>query len=602
MLPEAAVMETSEEAKDKMTPKLDTKKLDESRPNPEKYATIKEYLPSFVKEIMDRPEKEKTGELVDFLVGNCVDKGTAREKQVFDDRGPATYVLARSAFIDYIEERYEDVKQAQGKIQIQIIDIKDFKKADMVLDEETGDKGADVVINKVAAKVMERIQVINDTRVERGLPGKVVACRYGGDEIAILFDDIQDDAFKSKSMEYILDPEEGVTSVDGYYYVSEDATREKAKVQIHEKEEPIEIPQDPTEAQIFWVNMKRGVLLTKANINDIKMFGESAFSAAEKPAEEQPVRETLDELTQEHYELRRPYEILKSLDYQSPEEEQHAMEGFREMIYRNFYSRLLGENVRTIPDFATHLIENEYKSITFVDTKIKEINDHISYMAGDDAIAGTFESIREALGPEGLRKVEIFQRGGMFIVAEKAADEGDESLTVDQREGLRSIKRVPVKYGDVTAEFYVGVKEAEVIYDQTPDTAAVKRYINEQMVESDKTWYRQFVLDNLDHPEYFQPREIPSKDEIIANKIDLSKPEYFIPMYLYGKRKAQRVNELLEAIDFLTTKGQIESHIYEDSDVVTEGRIGYENFENAVRIRNSVLAILKEEQAEDMIK
>ena len=68
--------------------------------------------------------------------------------------------------------------------------------------------------------------------------------------------------------------------------------------------------------------------------------------------------------------------------------------------------------------------------------------------------------------------------------------------------------------------------------------------LNDIFREIDSLWYKNLIYTNIDHPEYFENRPIPENADIFL-------PEYFINVFLYGKRKEERCRTILECINEL---------------------------------------------------
>ncbi len=521
----------------------------ETQPNSSKYEDIKEYLPRFLQDLMDRPDQTGVNAVLDILVPHCLDAGVNQDRCMNEEMAKGTFIPNRAALLTYMEEHFLEAP-GEHSFSLRLIDIKDFRSADKV-DSMNGDKSADLIINRVAEIVMDKLKTVNNTLKDRDIEdSRVVAARYGGDEIALLFDNI-DDEMRDGIYSFITNEEDGICSIEGHYLV--DGKVLKRKVQLKETETFIEPPKDKELQKIFWTHIERGVLLNNTEIEEIsKLLGELNIEEEEDPKNLTVAVEHLEQMIEQHPEFEEVFTLVASLPVEDDKEQTKLLVDLDHFIHRNLNDRLLGEHVLNMSDFAKHMLSKPFKKVYTVDVKLKEINDYLSIAHGDLAIRDAWKQI-EIVIHQNMRDLYVYRRGGTFVICETHDKPLDEEIT----DKLLDISHIQLPGKEKPLSFTVGTGSYEIIH-APHSRSEVKFILNNIFSECDKGWYKNLLIDNLDHPEYF---ERPDTGEEIKSK-DISDPKNYIPLVLYGKRSQERITVMLNAMDELTKEIQNEDIVH----------------------------------------
>ena len=501
---------------------------------------VKNFLPTYIQELYTRADEPEMQEILEFLVPFCLDSGIAQKREMSDDYAEEVAFLNRAAFITYLEEHYPDAESARPNICVHFLDIKDFRAADHVTDA-SGDKSADLIINKVAQKVSEKITHINSVLAESD-GGMVIACRYGGDELALLFDRISDPSSRADILEFITNDVDGIKSIEGLFL--RNGIPVKERVQLKEGIKEIFVPEDPIKAKVFWHQMHTGLLLSEEEIDNIIKYNgtdSTRVNFFENPTLPQIV-ERMDRLFQKHPEFEIVFDMVASLPVKSEKEQITLLSGLEKFIHENLYDRLLGDYVTNMSDFARHFLKRPFSRIHVIDVKgLKEINDNLSIAQGDLAIVEAWKKIQDVFEESDYRHAGIFRRGGTLLIGEYVTS----GIGEEKRQKLLDIDHITLHYGNIDSHLSIAVGTKTLERSNAPgSTPEIKIMLNNIFREIDSLWYKNLIYTNIDHPEYFENRPIPENADIFL-------PEYFINVFLYGKRKEERCRIILECINEL---------------------------------------------------
>jgi GGDEF domain-containing protein len=550
------------------------KKLRDENVTPERFEKVIEFLPDYIKSLVERNDPEKTQEILNTLAPYCLDTGLDTQRELYitvnGDLRHETIsnveMLNRTALVSYVTEHYPDSQSAAGKLYFQTYDIKDFRAADQV-ESPNGDRGADFLINKIAQRLQEKTEAINNVLIKHmGKSSAVVPCRYGGDELVVLFENVSDPEIRRLISDEITGEKDGLRSLRGYYLRNGEVVLERVELKDGFKE--FGVPENTRKAGVFWEHLNKGLLLDEKEVDEIIMvrakLGDSSPEELSKKQQAGDWKERLEEIVRKHPDFGSLKSKIEGLAEDDAALREELLSGFERFVRENLYDRLLGEAVAGMKDFVEHYMKKPFTQIHVVDVKgIKEINDFLSVAQGDSAIVEAWKRVKNIVaGDDGALpfeertdstpNVRFFRRGSTLLVCETAKD----SLGEGKRERLLGISDVVFEHSGIESNFTVATGVIKLQSNYTPShRLEVRKILDEVFARTDLDWYKKQIVTNLEHPEYFYDPEVPVKEMSIAtvNPGDLGRPEFFYKMFLYGKRKEERLGLAIEAINSVMT-------------------------------------------------
>jgi GGDEF domain-containing protein len=253
-------------------------------------------LPAFLRTLLkllseiDPVESQQTGseaalklslitDIITSLKPYAVDTGILQERKLTLPgnkealTAPGVEILNRTGFVSYVFEQYSSLEEVQENCVFKLLDIKNFRGADSVIGKD-GERGADYLINKIAANLNTSVVGINQILAEKGLKGRVVACRYGGDELGLAFLGIKDQALREEIYRVVTNPQNGIKSVKGYYRHTVDGEEVDGIENVDLKEqgesfEELAAPKEKHLAELFMKQLEIGLLLSKQQLLEV---------------------------------------------------------------------------------------------------------------------------------------------------------------------------------------------------------------------------------------------------------------------------------------------------------------------------------------------
>ncbi len=549
----------------------------------------------------------KASKIIQDLIPYCIDQGinTPRNLQLpfkkAIESAPPIEILNRSAFVSYIIEKFNFVEEARGKVFFRLIDLKDFRAADQV-EGQNGVRGADHLINKVALNLSLNINKINKILKDNFINGEVIESRYGGDELAIAFLNIESKELRDYIFEELISYERGIRSVKGYYLRRDSKTGKKVPVEENvdiKKElglEEIYIPLEENKAKIFWEQFRIGIISQAKEIEDIASFTNEITLAREYKKDIDRDNDTFSAFINDHPELGELSKEVSDLQALISENESYIKDSFADFIQNNIYDRLLGEKFTTINDILKELKSDNLERIFVYDIKgIKEINDNFSLKVGDLFIKALGLELLELTREEykwkrptlkeliaGIRwnkpeseKSRIrssfinTRRGSFFAIGLRKGH----NVSKRRIKELKDFNKISVKDGNNRFELEIASHVVVPKFDELTEMDAVELF-KEMFNESERKWF-QSQMENLLSNSDLRSRFLMElrENEKPQTLLELSNQELFLRLFFLGKRTEERLGVARNVLSLMIGDQEI---------------IGKYQFENIQKLRDSI--------------
>lgn len=408
---------------------------------------------------------------------------------------------------------------------------------------------ADWLLNKIA----QAIQVTVDNNA--------LCSRYGGDEFMLMTKKGTPDLEG-----LIAKVKQAVEGVSGYFVNPEDNKLEQKNVEIKDqKVETISPPSTDIDLKIFKVLLSRGIVLNQSEIDKIKnkpefnknnRFDEVALSEylsknywnennlydnkdQEKGSivglsTEATINNKMAFISQNYPEFRQALAVCQALDLEDVSSTKGTLvntSAVIKFIENVIFDRRLGDVFYSFSHLADGVKSQKYSELISIDTKfLKEINDDISYMDGDELIAGCWNKIQETLGKQ-RKSFEISRRGGTFVLALKQGEVMDPNL----RHKISNIINFDYELEGEAVKIPVGVASQTIDYSTK---LKEKDWLTKQLAvieASSEDWYRKIAINSTSEPmgklkllidKYFNnPKRTQERQKMLA-KVRNSTPLY----------------------------------------------------------------------------
>jgi GGDEF domain-containing protein len=215
------------------------------------------------------------------------------------------------------------------------------------------------------------------------------------------------------------------------------------------------------------------------------------------------------------------------------------------------YDRLLGENIQSFTDFQEYFIDGEISTVYYFDLKfIKEINDNLSYVSGDEAIMALWQKLKEAT-PNDMGKIMIARRGGTFLIGLRTGQE----LTKKTSESLLNINSILLFENDMPITVPIGQSAFQYDLSNRPSeresawpswVKKMIRNLSEGLNKANDYWYKQVYQVLKDSSELKQTVADSKPPPVTSDSwMSFDKLLWF---YFHGKRAVERCHKMIEII------------------------------------------------------
>jgi GGDEF domain-containing protein len=553
---------------------------------------VSDFLPKFLSELPIKSEVEEVRDAAQKLmrmgIDYCVDGGCngdpiylfLQEKSPVE--APGVQILNRSAFLNYIEERYPaGPESARGRLYFELLDIKDFRSADKVK-SPNGENGAEIVLRRFAKSLVDRTEQVNKGLLpDLGIDNsRIVVCRYGGDEFGILFENVPEEMptgytnFRETLRCYITGEKinedgERETDVEGIF-LGKNGNIEFSPVKLKQGKDvegEFGIPEDLKKARIFWEHLQSGLLLRE---NQIDLGAEEVTRPITLMEVQTPdeVMKNIVQITENNPKILEMFKCVEQISshLETDGERENLYRGFERFLRDTVCDRLLSYNVESMRSFAEQHMGKPFKKIHVVDAAgLKEVNDIYGLEAGDEAIVALWNQVLKVCKEQGLeepREVRFFRRGSTMLICE--TEKG--SLTDKQRENLFNIGSVRIERKDKTIEIPIShfSKTSESGY-KISNTAELRSFVDElfngvrtDFHSSQLISFAKNVGGKVLDPSYDLLSHVPSNEEFLDGKTNIDLNNFYKLFLFGGSRMEERVifakNALSQIINEVETK------------------------------------------------
>jgi len=225
---------------------------------------------------------------------------------------------------------------------------------------------------------------------------------------------------------------------------------------------------------------------------------------------------------------------------------------------------LLDEVVMSRFDIIDHIESGEFARIFTYEIKLKEIDDNLSYVYGDEVLIDFWK--RHLLKDKKLQnaieegKVKIGRVGGAIMIAEVKKQNGDGSLSVAEIKQLKSIGHTELGYENNIIKHEVGFSEVSVPKEKVSEEKA-KELFSKCLIESsndwlDKTFIRLFNDNNK--KKFDQFLSLINNFEDHNNDGVVDKATLLSAKYFTGKRWDRRSAAALERLKMINDQSMTE--------------------------------------------
>lgn len=477
-------------------------------------------------------EKRHSTHLMESLFGLALDKGLRNRAIFLDVQGEdkkelePVAMLNRQSFLTEIRKKTgfkEEEKDGSvtystdKKFSLFQIDLANLRKADETHDRLANSAG-DYNLNVAASSINKLVSEIVSEHGFNISPDDIVIGRYGGDEFTIaLIGDVSQEKRTIDMISKLI--KERVTANQGYFKDEKDPKTILRK-NLRLKGDKVDVITPPKEGEdnsvnkkkIFYSFLKRGLILSneqldleleyithKSGQNNIDNYLKEALFDKENEYGALNDNERIQYLINRHSELKVPFFLAESLDGKEGNERQINVLRFVE----NYLSDpLLDEIVISRFDLPNHLRDDAFKTVHSFELKLKEIDDNLSYVYGDQLIMELWRNqLRKILNPYiKSGRVKLGRFAGTIFVGETG--EGLPAEVIDQ---LKTIEQVTLDYKGININHSVGYAETDTkdINDQTREFE-VRQKIGEIFNKPTEDWLKKVFTKLFSNPEDFK--------------------------------------------------------------------------------------------------
>lgn len=433
------------------------------------------------------PLSEQYTPLFASVYDYCLDQGV-KHKAVIDNPqitnqeiAPPVAILSRTGLIYYAEQHGVE------NYNYHRLDIAQMRQADLA-------GAGDWLLNKIS-------------QVLKQVSGDNLVARYGGDEFMIMTPKKMEPERVNKLFQEI---KAGLAQLTGYFCDPDNPAiiREKAVRIKNDQIETLSPPQSEPELSIFKSLMSRGIMLSQQEINRIKnrpgfspekllqdywqtdsLYPESLLLLPPEAL----VKEKVNYLTRVYPEFTPALQLTQMLDQRvsqlKPLPLFNRTEATLRFIENVIFDRRLKDVFYSFQHLTRGTAQGRYLEFFAFDCKfLKELNDHYSYLEGDELIASVWQELRSKLGAD-REAFNIARRGGTFLLALKT----DRELPAETRRQLEAITHITGHLDGKPLTIPVGVALREVDRPVSSDPHWIRQQLS--VVESaDKNWYKNALL------------------------------------------------------------------------------------------------------------
>jgi GGDEF domain-containing protein len=484
-----------------------------------------------------------TGALKSHKFANPLSKISPETFNPIIEEKPAI-IFNRPAFTKKLLEKIldSDGKYNGTPFKLLLADIKGLEAANRI-EDEFGNKAADVMINSVVRSIASTLKHIDTKNIET--PG---FGRYGGDEFAISLIGQGCEAV-GKELESLI-PENlakeqgmyaGNDKNDGIYFRPIELKKDAQNNEL----QTITPPENPMELEIYIHFLKRSLILDSNQVSKVLTKFEhsehdsiSQYLSSKYPNSFYPDHIKTDEEKISYIRLHNEDladELVQAKIHDNSMLRQHkASHTFKsklDFIENVVFDPLLKGIILQFPELYDNLSDMQYSHIMMLDVKfIKEINDdeNKGYVDSDMLIIQLYDKIKKVLTPKELKHIDIGRRGGSFFMCIKRGDMDPESIQKIENK-LVDIQEVVAFEGEedeVKIPIGFGSQKINVIQEESKYQRHIRAKLDELFDQSDETWYNKIFLAMVNSN---------SNDELRS----------LINQFFTGKRQVQRAEKAL---------------------------------------------------------
>jgi GGDEF domain-containing protein len=479
------------------------------------------------------------------------DPGLSRESRFLNEDQteevvPGVSVLNRASLLHKTIENLANLPPENQDMSVMVLDIANLRQADLIVDNSTSkNRYADIILNKVAAKIDDFVGTFLSTDESIGENVKISFGRYGGDEFVVTICGKISEQDKESICELIR---KEISTITGKYLEA------GGTINIHnvnlkgDRVETIEMPRDSYEKVVFLHFFKRGLIFDSAQIQKFmtrftNLSGdidedllENYLSKEESdyaiyPIDASSLEEKISYLTKIKPELGLLVKVAQKYDR---ENETKTAIGVLNIVENIIFDPLLREHMLSFTEIYDSFVRNKVDQLYIFDLKfIKEINDNLGLVDGDEAIKSCWDQIKPNIAKEDASKISFGRRGGTFYLSVKTG----EQISQETSQKLENLDSITI-FNETSNPVTVPIGKA---YQDFRD---VKKQIFKPEIKEKVEIAYEFV----DVDFYTKLLEIIEKTnfyEITQNKFDLA---IMIKKSLSGKRKEERLGILRKVI------------------------------------------------------
>lgn len=473
------------------------------------------------------------------LYGHALDPGLKRKVTFEKKEREDVAMLNRSSFLYELRRRSGFMQTNDDDIDFIVdrnfkmlsFDLKNLRAADQVIDNENNSM-ADFILNLTAGALNNSIQTaIRELGIK---PEDIIVGRYGGDEFYVALIGEQEMAKAEevkKRIKSYVEKEKGLFKISGRI--------EERNLELKDgKVVEIDIPKDDVKRKLFLSFLQRGLVLNEAELNkDKELFvnddGEidhvrfasylktvSARHIYPQEIEQGGYKAQIEYLVGLHPELAVPFYLaihLDQVDSSKGEAVVTRQVALLDFVENYLVDPLLDEIIVSRFDLVDHLKRGEFSKLYGFEVKVKEVNDHLSYATGDEAIISLWkhkQMIRQILGTE-MSKVKIGRFAGTIFFGLKKG----EVLSAETEEEIRKLTNIgiPGNFKGIDYILPLGISQVDVdeLNTDTPDSA-IKTKISQMFDLATENWnentFNRLIKDQNSFAKFINMLEDMKKD------------------------------------------------------------------------------------------
>jgi len=470
--------------------------------------------------------------------------------------------------IGFKEEEKEGsmVYSSEKNFSIFQMDLANLRKADETQDKNLNSAG-DYNLNIVAGALNELASEMGSVHGFNISPKDIIVGRYGGDEfsLAVVGDISQEPRTIAMIQELIKNK---IEERQGYFRDDKDKKtilRKKlllkgGKVDVIKPPEENN-PNSSDKKKIFYSFLRRGLVLSNEQLdfelqyinykdqgeNSVDNYLREVLFDKENEYGSLTDQEKITYLTNRHSELKVPFFLAETKNGGDTNKRQSTLLHFVE----NYLSDpLLGEIVISRFDLPNHIRNDAFKNIHSFELKLKEIDDNLSYVYGDQVIIKLWQSrLRKILNPyikEG--KVKIGRFAGTIFIGEIG-----EGLPVEIRNELKNINEVTLDYKGNDIAHSVGYTELDTANINYQSSGfSVRQKTGEVFNKPTEDWIKKVFIRLFKNPDDF--KEFQEIYKNLDPEFKYKGQNYFVLIaakYFNGKRWEARSTTALEVLNMM---------------------------------------------------